>query len=204
MAIERRSVTLLEARQARAKYQLAGFRALSIHLLAVLTDARALARAADPGALARGVRAFADHYDAVIDFISEQTRYDAATGQAGTFLGDPSVMRIQRDLRTAVLGGVGGFAAGRDGLRAAGVSETAAGHLAFEASRLGEAAADGIAGLVQSVARRTEGLLAHLTDPADGYVRLREDSISRQAQSYARQIERREAELARMAQHMED
>ncbi|HUT77332.1 MAG TPA: flagellar filament capping protein FliD, partial [Polyangia bacterium] len=62
------------------------------------------------------IQEFVDSYNSVIDYLRAQTRYDATSGQANLLLGNASAMKVQNDLRSAMLGTVAGLAGGSDGL----------------------------------------------------------------------------------------
>ncbi|MFP4055864.1 MAG: flagellar filament capping protein FliD [Candidatus Brocadiia bacterium] len=88
------------------------------------------------------VQSFVDHYNAVVDFIREQTRYDAENDVAGVLLGNTSVIKVQTDLRSAVLGTVPGLPSGSDGLYALGISVSATGRLSLDSAELAAALED--------------------------------------------------------------
>ncbi|MFW6161397.1 MAG: flagellar filament capping protein FliD [Planctomycetota bacterium] len=90
----------------------------------------------DTDGIKQNIQSFVDRYNDVVDFIREQTRYDAESGEAGVLLGNTAVMKIQQDLRRAALGTVPGLQDGLDGLYAVGVSVSSLGKLSVDTSAL--------------------------------------------------------------------
>jgi flagellar hook-associated protein 2 len=90
----------------------------------------------DTATVVEQVQAFVDNYNEVVDYIREQTRYDAQSKAAGVLLGNNSALTVQQDLREAVLGTVPGLEAGMNGLYAVGVSVSADGRLSLDTSEL--------------------------------------------------------------------
>ena len=103
------------------------------------TETVTITVANDTDTVEQNIQAFVDQYNSVIDYIRQQTRYNAETQEAGILLGDPSVTRIQQDLRGALLGTVPGLPAGFNGLYAVGISVSATGQLTLDSDKLTDA-----------------------------------------------------------------
>ncbi len=137
-----------------------------------------VAVANDTATVVEQVQAFVDSYNEVAAYIREQTRYDAETGTAGVLLGNTSVVRVQQDLREAILGAVPGLAAGSNGLFALGVSVSTSGQLALDTAELEAALAedfDAVARIFQASGDSTHAKIrftlagAETVPTADGY-----------------------------------
>jgi flagellar hook-associated protein 2 len=96
----------------------------------------------DTAAIRQKIQSFVDQYNGIANFIREQTRYNPETGQAGILLGDSAAMKIQQDLRNAVLRTVPGLPAPFNGLYAIGISVSATGQLSIDSTELNEALQD--------------------------------------------------------------
>ena len=134
------------------------------------SESVAIEVASDTAAIQRNVQAFVDSYNGVADFIREQTRYDPETDVAGILLGNTAVMKIQQDLRGALLGTVPGLAAGQNGLYAIGISVSSTGSLSLDSSELAAALEenlDAVARLFQSSGESTHSKIAFVAATGD-------------------------------------
>ena len=124
----------------------------------------------DTASIEQRIRAFVGHYNEVVDFIREQTRYDQESNAAGPLLGNSSVMEIHNDLRRAVLGTVPGLAAGENGLFAIGISVGTTGKLSIDGSALAEALeddVDAVARLFQASGESTHAKIEFIAASSD-------------------------------------
>ena len=105
-----------------------------------------------------------------------------------------------------VAGTIDGYAAEGSGrlLRATDTSSDALGlwlDVTLEEGEIGGGVAATVTA-IKGVGKLADGLLDYLTDPLDGYVKSKEDRYTRQLDTYADQIERKEALLARRRERL--
>ncbi|MCA9084700.1 MAG: flagellar filament capping protein FliD [Planctomycetaceae bacterium] len=82
------------------------------------------------------VEDFVDSYNSLMDFIDQQTRYDAITDEGGPLQGNRSVLNIQQKIRSALVTVVPGVNNKANRLSAIGISVTDNGRLELNKSTL--------------------------------------------------------------------
>ena len=95
----------------------------------------------DTTAAVKSVREFADAFNAVKDFIADQTRFDATTGAAGTLLGNGDVAELANQLSDAISTSLPGLSASANRLSSAGLSFDDGGKLVLDENKLSAALA---------------------------------------------------------------
>lgn len=88
-----------------------------------------------PGGV-EAVKNFVDSYNKIIDFIQEQSRYNAETQVGGPLLGDRSALRVQQTLQSLVSSAVPGLSSQANRLSVIGVKLTDQGKLEFNSNQL--------------------------------------------------------------------
>ena len=150
-----------------------------------LLDAGGPARievAEDRTAVKDAVRDFVDSYNAAVEGIAQQTRFDADSQTRGTLQGDGFVLRVENRLRSVVTSAAGDSDVVRD-LSALGVRFTDTGELEFDEDRFDAVAASDPQELERFFAGeggfggRLEELVSALTDSSDGEFTVRRDTL---------------------------
>jgi flagellar hook-associated protein 2 len=123
----------------------------------------------DAAAVQQSIQSFVDHYNSVVSTIRDQTRYDPKTQQAGILLGNASVLKIQQDLREAVIATVPGLSASMNNLTAIGITLGSTGQLTVDSSKLSAALRsnpDAVARLFQATGTSTNSKIAFVASGA--------------------------------------
>lgn len=97
---------------------------------------------------------FVDSYNGLMEFIDEQTDFNAASGIASPLLGDRSTIQIQDDIRAAVTGVVPGVDNRMNRLSALGISVNSSGRLTINSSKLDDAVEGRVDGINLADVRR--------------------------------------------------
>lgn len=111
---------------------------LTINLLATTSSPATLNIAQDKEAIKTAVTAFSDAYNAVINLMREQTKYDADSKTAGTLQGDSTVVALQGMLR-GIAGGSTSLGGAFARLADIGLNPGSTGTLTVNASKLNTA-----------------------------------------------------------------
>ncbi|MFG0333795.1 MAG: flagellar filament capping protein FliD [Maioricimonas sp. JB049] len=90
----------------------------------------------DSEAAVTALQDFVDTYNALMDFVDEQVRYNPESDVGGVLLGNRSVIDIQNTIRSTVLDVVPGVSSKMNRLTALGVSVTDTGRLELNATKL--------------------------------------------------------------------
>ena len=166
------------------------------------------------------VESFVSGFNAVIDAIREQTRFDPETLQRGTLQGNTFVQRVESRLQRLVSGAAGASAT-LPNLTAIGVRANELGELEFDADRfdtLAETDPDELSAFFSGDAGfggKLDTLVESLTDTIDGDFTVRKDSLGDRVADVTRRVDnltelmaaRRErlfAEFVRMEQILSD
>lgn len=83
----------------------------------------------DQTAVKEKVQSFVDSYNAVMDFINEQMKFDVDTGSGGILAGESLLRSIQSQLSSSLLTAVPGLASDRNSLALVGIEPDSKGHL---------------------------------------------------------------------------
>jgi len=95
-----------------------------------------ISTAVDQAGVKAKVQEYVDAYNAVMDFINSQMKFDAETQTSGILASDSLVRTIQGSLASSVMGSVSGLASDRNNLVLIGVSPDATGHLTIDDTTL--------------------------------------------------------------------
>jgi len=106
---------------------------------------------------------FVGAYNDLMKYIDDQVRFNAESDDAGTLLGDRSVIAIQDEIRLAVTSVVAGVNSDMNRLSALGISVNDLGHLVVNSSQLGDA----LGGRVDGVSMEDVKALFALTGTSD-------------------------------------
>ena len=127
------------------------------------------------------VRKFVDQYNAVVDFIATQTRYDTKTKDAGTLFGEDRVLSIRDSLSTKMMDPVAGVPDAHNSLVMVGVTTEAyqsgqkvSGKLVFNAEKFAkalEADPASVKKLLTGSDGTTKGIAIRATEWLDNYTR---------------------------------
>lgn len=85
------------------------------------------------------VQGFVDSFNAVVDYIHDQTKYDPDTKTAGLLIGERDVISLQNDLTSVITSVVPGLASGGNRLSAVGITLGSDGKLAVDDGKLAQA-----------------------------------------------------------------
>jgi flagellar hook-associated protein 2 len=133
----------------------------------------------DTEAIRVAIEGFVESYNAVIDFLNEQLRYDTATEQGGILLGDSLLITVQNDLRRIATSVVPGLPSDLNRLSAIGITSIPeTGKLTLNSSELSDALMSdpqGVANLFSTSSSSTNPDITFLNStqktatPADGF-----------------------------------
>ncbi|NQU06968.1 MAG: flagellar filament capping protein FliD, partial [Candidatus Abyssubacteria bacterium] len=102
----------------------------------------------DTEAVRVAIEGFVESYNAVIDFMNKQLRYDTMTEEGGLLLGDTLLVTVQNDLRQITTGVIAGLPMDMNRLTAIGIkSVPETGKLIIDSSKLQEALSSNPAGI---------------------------------------------------------
>lgn len=102
----------------------------------------------DTEAVRVAIEGFVKSYNAVIDFMNKQLRYDTMTEEGGLLLGDTLLVTVQNNLRQITTGMIAGLPIDMNRLTAIGIkSVPETGKLIIDSSRLQEALSSNPAGI---------------------------------------------------------
>ena len=102
----------------------------------------------DTEAVRLAIEGFVESYNAVIDFMNKQLRYDTMTEEGGLLLGDTLLVTVQNDLRQITTGVIAGLPMDMNRLTAIGIkSVPETGKLIIDSSKLQEALSSNPAGI---------------------------------------------------------
>ncbi len=119
----------------------------------------------DSETVVNAVQDFVDSYNNLRDFIGEQSRFVAESGDAGLLLGDRSLIQIESEIENALQTIIPGVKTEANRLSAIGIAVTDTGKLTFNSSRLQSAVDGEVDGVLPSDLRRLFGLDATSTNP---------------------------------------
>lgn len=97
---------------------------------------------------------FVSSFNAVIDTIDDQVRFDAETGQAGVLLGNRSVISIQDEIRNSIIEPLNGVSGAANRLSALGITFDIQGRLTVDSTRLDDVLNGRVDGVDLSDVRR--------------------------------------------------
>jgi len=109
------------------------------------------------------VEDFVAAFNDVMSYIDDQVRYNSESGEAGTLLGNSSVISIQDEIRSAVTSVVAGVDSNMNRLSALGITVNDAGRLVVDSSQL----EDALEGRVDGVSMSDVKALFALTGTSD-------------------------------------
>ena len=110
------------------------------------------------------VQDFVDSYNALIDFVAEQSRFVPESEDAGVLLGNRSLIQIQSEIQNALQTVIPGVNVRANRLSTIGISVTDAGKFTFNASTLESALKGDVDGVVAKDLRRLFALDATSTN----------------------------------------
>ncbi len=139
--------------------------------------------ARDTDAITASVSSFVEQYNALMDFINEQSSYDAKTDKTGTLFGEYALQQIQGDLRAMISQPLAGFDNRYTLLSQIGLRTTAGDKLELDSTKLAQALATDPDAVMKLFARYGES-----TDPHASYVYATGDTRSSGPAGYAVEI----------------
>jgi len=104
-----------------------------------ITKSIQIAIKADTDGVVKSAQDFVDSYNAVQNFIVDQTQYNASTQTAGALLGNRDVANLANDLASSLTATVPGTSAGANRLSSVGLSIGEKGKLTLNSSKLNQA-----------------------------------------------------------------
>ncbi len=155
------------------------------------------------GGLTSKVKSFIESYNSLVDTLSEQTKYDPATKQAGTLLGDSSVSRIGSALSRMLYEGVDGVDPDVNSLSKLGIEIDENGHLSLDSDKLQQAMKDHPDDVIKfftSDETGNEGIAVKLENFLDGYLQSSTGILSAKTDGLQKSIDRIEDQI----QHIND
>ncbi len=126
--------------------------------------------AQDNTAAVDAVEGFVESFNAVLQFIDDNSRYNADTNEGGLLLGNRSAARIQQVLRSTILEVVPGANPSANRLSAVGVTFSDNGRLSLDKSKLQSALSGGIDGVTSDDMRKLFALGADSTNSGISFV----------------------------------
>jgi len=149
--------------------------------------------------IADKIQAFIDDYNAVIDFMENQTRVNEEGEAEGSLVGDFTLGTIRRQLRSITGGTVDSGNNAYSMLAFVGVEADQEGRLSLNRSELEEALADDEQAVKNLFTKKEEGISARLydlvdefTDSVDGLIVNRKEGLDRLMKDLDRRIEQAE------------
>lgn len=110
--------------------------------------------AKDNTAAVAAVQSFVDSFNGVLNYISENSRYNEATEQGGLFLGNQSAAKIQQTLRTTIQNVVPGANPLANRLSTVGIRFNDSGTLVLDKAKLEDALSGNIEGVTADDVKR--------------------------------------------------
>ncbi len=110
------------------------------------------------------IQDFVDAYNAVLEYIDAQTRFEPVTGEAGTLIGNSVARDVQRDLRNELSRVLPNLPAALNRLSSAGIQFDDTGRLQIDQGRLGQALQGELDGVSADDIRRLFTLDGQSTD----------------------------------------
>ena len=144
---------------------------------------------------------FVDKYNALVDVLKEQTAYNAATGQAGTLIGDSSVSRITSTLSRMIYQGVDGVDSSVNSLSKLGIEVDDSGHLSLDTAKLTEAMEnypDDVAKFFTSDELGNEGIAVRFENFLNGYLESTTGILSAKTDGLQKSIDKIEDQIERI------
>ncbi len=164
------------------------------------------------GGLTSKLKNFVAKYNALVDVLKEQTAYNAATGQAGTLLGDSTVSRIGSSLSRMIYQGVDGVDPSVNSLSKLGIEVDDNGHLSLDSGKLTDAMENHPQDVVKfftSDETGNEGIAVKLESFLEGYLRsstgilsAKTDGLQKSIDKIGDQIERINNRLAKREENL--
>ena len=111
------------------------------------------------------VQNFVDEFNALMDYIDEQVRFNGEDLQPGVLIGNRDAIALQNSIRSAVLDVVPGLDPNANRLTAIGVSVTNSGRLNLDTARLQSALTGALDGVSASDVQRLFALTGESTHP---------------------------------------
>lgn len=114
----------------------------------------------DTEELTETMTALVEAYNNVVDYIDDNTGYDASTGESSLFQGDYTVTSIKSQLRTSIISATAGFIVDSDSYTSPGLIGLEIdddGSLSFDTSVFKEAVADDYTGVLELIAAAKTG-----------------------------------------------
>ena len=126
--------------------------------------------ARDDTAAVDAVESFVESFNAVLQFIDDNSKYNAETNDGGLLLGNRNAARIQQKLRSTILNVVPGAHPSANRLSAVGVTFNDSGRLVLDKSKLETALSGGIDGVTSADIRKLFALGADSTNSGISFV----------------------------------
>ncbi len=165
----------------------------------------------DDGAITERLQGFVDAYNDIIDFTTEQTRFDAETGRSGPLSGDATLRGIELEVKRALTQEFSFAGNPFTSLGQIGVSIQADGRLTLDTGELEQALDEDAASvreLLGGSATQTGAFGAlvaavdPVTDPNTGFLATRDDGFERQIGEFDQQIARLEDRLEKREEQL--
>jgi len=137
----------------------------------------------DAEAVTASVNSLVEQYNALVDFINQQSDYDAEHDKTGTLFGEYALQQVQSDLRAILSQVLGGFAGPYTLLSQIGLRTTAEDKLELDSAKLAQALAADPEAVMNLFARYGES-----DDPRVSFVHATGDTKPSGATGYAVQI----------------
>ena len=133
-------------------------------------QAVSLTVARDNSAASTAVQNFVDSFNGVLQYIDDNSTYDAATNDGGVFLGNQNAARIQQTLRTTIQNVVSGANPLANRLSTVGLTFDDKGRLTLNKTKLDNALNGGIPGVTADDVKKIFALGASSTSPGITFV----------------------------------
>lgn len=159
----------------------------------------------DTEEIEKKVVAFLDKYNAVVNYIRSNNRYDTDTNTAEPFFSDPIARSVWEDLRRIMTSEISGLPSTMNRLIHIGAQIDTEGTFSLDSSKLSSALSSNFDDVVNLFidGTSTDGFAAlvydltdDMTDFVDGRVTERQEGITDSIDRLEREIEKKEAELA--------
>jgi len=139
--------------------------------------------ARDTDAVTAAINSFVQQYNALTDFINQQSDYDAKTEKTGTLFGEYALQQIQGDLRAIISNSIAGFGDSYNLLSQIGIRTNADDKLEVDSTKLAQALANDPEAVMRLFARCGES-----TDPRVTFVHATGDAKPSGTVGYAVEI----------------
>jgi flagellar hook-associated protein 2 len=126
--------------------------------------------AKDNSAAIDAVQSFVESFNGVVQYIDDNSKYNAATSEGGVLLGNQSAARIQQSLRSTIQNVVPGANPLANRLSAIGLTFSDTGKLVLNKSRLESALSGGIEGVSAEDVRKIFALSGNSTNSGISFV----------------------------------